>query len=111
MNCPAISVNGDVVSFGDATDYQMRWQIQAWGINIWIDVKGENYLDSDSGICTKRAGWTDPLECSDILFTEFPEGDCAQEKTNDEHIEPVAIDQVQCDPALKAEAEKRCLRC
>merc|ERR1719499_2311881 len=79
----------------------------AYGLNICLHVEGVAYLDSDTGICTQRTGWEEELNCVGTLFTHYKEGECSLLPRPE--IIPFAIE--DCDPTLKAEAEKVCNQC
>jgi len=86
---------------------EVRIQIESYGINVWVEVEGNHYLDTDTGICTKRTGGFDQIPCEKSLFTVYPPGDCpALERRQ---IKAKTID--ECDADLKTEAEKICSRC
>lgn len=107
-DCPTVNVAaGNIVEFSMAGVMKLRFQIQSWGMNVWIDLKGEAYQDTDSGICTKREGAFTAIEsCEKSLFTSFPEDKC-------DKVEVVDIEnqEIECNADLEREALDVCQAC
>lgn len=91
--------------------YEFMFQARKHGINTKVTVPGDKYLSSDSGVCTKRGDYNRKLECSEILFTAFPAGNCEEEKNNDKDITPPTDVLENCDADLKSEARQICNQC
>jgi len=108
VNCPTVSVAaGNIVEFSMGNRaMRFRFQVNAWGINLWVDLKGDNYLDTDTGICTKRQGGFDPIGCNDSIFSEYPNNNCA-----DVQVREVENEDTECDEALENEAKRICTAC
>merc|ERR1711879_517031 len=92
-DCPTVNVGaGNIVEFSMAGVMKLRFQIQSWGMNVWIDLKGEAYQVTDS--------------CDKSLFTSFPEDDC-------DKVEVVDIEnqEIECNADLEKEALDVCQAC
>lgn len=106
FKCFTAGVAGNVVEFNFDGKASFKWQVASYGLNLWLSVKGKNYLDSDTGICTRRVGWQAPVTCDDSIFTKYPDDDCKNVEVKDK-LEPLP----QCPAALKLAAQKICGKC
>jgi len=107
-NCPTVSVAaGNIVEFSMGNRaMRFRFQVNAWGINLWVDLKGDNYLDTDTGICTKRSGGFDAIGCDVSIFSEYPNDNC-----DDVEVKQIDNEETECDTDLENEAKMICNAC